>query len=135
VFDGTKDTPYAEADEANPQSVYGQTKLDGEKALIAATANHIILRTSWVAGVWGNNFAKTILRLASERDELKVVSDQFGAPTSAAFVADATAHLVRQLQRREKQAFPFGLYHLTASGEASWHDYAQYIVGEAIKIG
>src|SRR5690606_12706751 len=93
------------------------------------------LRTSWVVGAHGANFAKTMLRLAADREELKVVADQFGAPTSAALIADVTAHLVRQLQRDGSKDFPFGVYHLAAAGETSWHAYAQFVICEAIRMG
>jgi dTDP-4-dehydrorhamnose reductase len=135
VFDGDQTTPYAESDAVGPQSVYGQTKLDGERALAQATPHHVILRTSWVVGAHGGNFAKTMLRLAAEREELKVVADQYGAPTSAALLADVTAHLARQIQREGATTFPFGTYHLAAGGATSWHEYAQFVIGEAIKAG
>jgi dTDP-4-dehydrorhamnose reductase len=135
VFDGTKQGHYTESDPTNPQSVYGKTKRDGEQALQQSGAMHLILRTSWVVGAHGANFAKTMLRLAADRDSLNVVADQFGAPTSAALLADITAHLVRQCQREGKQNFPFGTYHLVAGGETNWCDYARYVVGEASKAG
>lgn len=135
VYDGSKDGVYLESDPVAPQSVYGQTKLDGERALQAATPQHVILRTSWVVGAHGGNFAKTMLRLAGDRDELKVVADQFGAPTSAALIADVTAHIARQMLRDGADGFPFGVYHLAAAGETSWHAYAQYVIGEAIGMG
>lgn len=135
VFDGEQSHPYTEADATGPQSVYGRTKLGGELALARATPDHLILRTSWVVGAHGGNFAKTMLRLAGEREELKVVADQFGAPTSAALLADATAHAVRQLQLGGKASFPFGTYHLSASGETNWHAYAQFVIGEALRMG
>ena len=135
VYSGNKDGAYIEADEVNPQSVYGQTKLDGEKALIAANEKHVILRTSWVVGAHGGNFAKTMLRLASEREELKVVADQFGAPTSAALIANVTAHIARDLLRHTSDDFPFGTYHLAAKGETNWHAYAQFVIAEAIRMG
>ena len=135
VYSGNKDGAYIEADEVNPQSVYGQTKLDGEKALIAANEKHVILRTSWVVGAHGGNFAKTMLRLASEREELKVVADQFGAPTSAALIANVTAHIARDLLRQTSDGFPFGTYHLAAKGETNWHAYAQFVIAEAIRMG
>lgn len=134
VYDGSKDGIYLESDPVAPQSVYGRTKLDGERALQAATPQHVILRTSWVVGAHGGNFAKTMLRLAAEREELKVVADQFGAPTSAALIADVTAHIARQLLRDGVDGFPFGVYHLAAAGETSWHAYAQYVIGEAINM-
>ncbi len=135
VYDGSKDGLYTESDPVSPQSVYGQTKLDGERALQAATPRHVILRTSWVVGAHGGNFAKTMLRLAGDRDELKVVADQFGAPTSASLIADVTAHIARQMLRDGADGFPFGVYHLAAAGETSWHAYAQYVIGEAIGMG
>lgn len=135
VYDGSKDGLYTESDPVSPQSVYGQTKLDGERALQAVTPRHVILRTSWVVGAHGGNFAKTMLRLAGDRDELKVVADQFGAPTSASLIADVTAHIARQMLRDGADGFPFGVYHLAAAGETSWHAYAQYVIGEAIGMG
>ena len=135
VYDGSKDGLYTESDPVSPQSVYGQTKLDGERALQAVTPRHVILRTSWVVGAHGGNFAKTMLRLAGDRDELKVVADQFGAPTSASLIADVTAHIARQILRDGADGFPFGVYHLAAAGETSWHAYAQYVIGEAIGMG
>ncbi|WP_247596975.1 dTDP-4-dehydrorhamnose reductase [Hydrogenophaga sp. PAMC20947] len=135
VFDGEKAGSYTETDPTNPQSAYGRTKLQGEQGLAEATPHHLILRTSWVVGAHGGNFAKTMLRLAAERDELKVVADQFGAPTSAALLADVTAHLVRQLAREGAEKFPYGLYHLTAGGDTSWHAYAQFVIDHALKMG
>ncbi len=135
VFDGTKLGAYAEDDPTNPQSVYGRTKRDGEIALQASGARHVIFRTSWVVGAHGSNFAKTILRLAVERESLNVVADQYGAPTSAALLADVTAQLIRQRQREGDDKFPFGLYHLVASGETSWCDYARFVVAEALALG
>ncbi len=135
VYDGNKDGRYLESDPTAPQSVYGQTKLDGERALVAANGQHVIFRTCWVVGAHGGNFAKTMLRLAADREELKVVADQFGAPTSAALIADVTAHVVRQLLRDGSARFPFGTYHLAAAGQTSWHAYAQFVIGEAIGMG
>lgn len=135
VFDGTKDSPYTELDATGPRSVYGSTKLAGEHALSQATPDHLILRTSWVVGAHGGNFAKTMLRLAADREKLKVVADQVGAPTSAALLADVAAHLARQRQRDGREGFPFGTYHLTASGETSWHTYAQFVIAEALRAG
>ena len=131
VFDGIKQGAYTEDDLTNPQSVYGRTKRDGEVALQQSQARSLIFRTSWVVGAYGNNFAKTILRLALEREQLNVVADQYGAPTSAALLADVTAQLVRQRQREGDDNFPFGLYHLAASGETNWCEYAQFVVSEA----
>lgn len=134
VFDGTKDRPYVETDAANPQAVYGQTKFEGEQALLAATRRCVILRTSWVVGAHGGNFAKTMLRLAAERDSLNVVADQWGAPTSAALLADVTAHLVRQWLK-EREAFPYGLYNCAAGGETNWCDYARFVIAAAVQAG
>ncbi|WP_414674377.1 dTDP-4-dehydrorhamnose reductase [Massilia sp. UBA6681] len=135
VFNGSKDGSYSEDDQPDPQSVYGGTKYAGEVALAAANARHLIMRTSWVVGAHGGNFAKTMLRLAAEREQLNVVADQFGAPTSAAVLADLTAHLVRQYQREGADRFPYGTYHVAASGETSWCDYARFVIGEALTAG
>ncbi len=135
VFDGTKLGAYTEDDLMNPQSVYGRTKRDGEIALQASGARHVIFRTSWVVGTHGRNFAKTILRLALDRDSLNVVADQHGAPTSAALLADVTAQLIRQRQREGDENFPFGLYHLVAGGETNWCDYARFVVSGALALG
>ena len=133
VFDGCKDSPYFENDEANPQSVYGQSKWLGEEAIRAATPHHIILRTSWVFGLYGNNFLKTILRLAKERDSLSIVADQHGAPTSAALIADMTAHILRYYVQVSACNFHYGTYHLCAGGETTWCDYARFVLQEAKK--
>ncbi len=141
VFDGSKDGWYAESDAPNPQSVYGKTKLAGELALAASGARHLIFRTSWVFGAHGVNFAKTMLRLAAERQGLKVVADQFGAPTSAALIADVTAQVLgqwaqsRRLASADFPAFPYGLYHLVAAGRTNWHEYAQAVVMAAQAAG
>lgn len=134
VFDGLLDRPYVENDATTPQSVYGLTKRDGEVALAAATPQHLILRTSWVVGAHGNNFAKTMLRLAAERDSLRVVADQWGAPTSAALLADVTAHLIEQW-RNDAARFPYGLYHCTAAGATNWCEYARYVIARGIAAG
>ena len=128
VFDGKKTSPYLETDPTNPISVYGATKLRGEEAIRASGCHHIIFRTSWVYAARGSNFVKTMLRLGKERDELSVVSDQIGAPTSAALIADMTARAL---------AVPTlaGTYNLTAAGETSWHGFATLILGEAQKLG
>jgi dTDP-4-dehydrorhamnose reductase len=135
VFNGTKQGAYSEDDEPDPQSVYGSTKFAGERALAEANPRHLILRTSWVVGAHGGNFAKTMLRLAAERDQLSVVADQFGAPTSAALLADLTAQLIRQYQREGANVFPYGTYHVSASGETSWYDYARFVINEAVVAG
>jgi dTDP-4-dehydrorhamnose reductase len=135
VFDGAGTTPWTEDDTPAPHSVYGASKLAGERALTEACPQHVILRTGWVLGVHGGNFAKTMLRLATERDQLTVVDDQFGAPTSAALLADLTAHLVRHYAREGRDAFPFGLYHVAAAGETSWYDYARFVLDAARSAG
>jgi dTDP-4-dehydrorhamnose reductase len=131
VFDGSGTTPWKETDGTGPLSVYGQTKLEGEQA-VASTPKHLILRTSWVYATRGGNFAKTMLRLAGEREALTVINDQFGAPTSAELLADVTAHALRQLQDQPALA---GLYHCIASGETTWHGYAQFVLGQAQALG
>ncbi|MGE5823583.1 MAG: dTDP-4-dehydrorhamnose reductase, partial [Bacteroidota bacterium] len=123
VFDGEKPTPYVEDDPPNPINVYGKTKLEGERAIRAADCRHLILRTSWVYGARGKNFLLTILRLAREGRELRVVDDQIGAPTASFAIAQATAQLVRASAR--------GLYHLCAAGAASWCGFARAIVAHA----
>lgn len=135
VFDGSKEGTYTETDQPAPQSVYGSTKLAGERALAAGNPRHLILRTSWVVGAHGGNFAKTMLRLAAERERLTVVADQFGAPTSAALLADLSAQLIRQYQREGAGSFPYGTYHVSASGETNWCDYARFVIGEALAAG
>jgi dTDP-4-dehydrorhamnose reductase len=135
VFDGAKDGPYDEADRPAPCSVYGKTKHAGEQALAAAHARHLILRSSWILGAHGGNFAKSMLRLAAERDSLGVVADQVGAPTPAALLADVSAHLIRQYQREGADVFPYGTYHVAASGATSWYDYARFVIGAAQAAG
>ena len=128
VFDGSGSRPWTEADTPAPLNVYGRTKLEGEQLIQAAGPNHLILRTSWVYAARGGNFAKTMLRLARERERLTVIDDQFGAPTGADLIADVTAHAIRQALERPSNA---GLYHLTASGETSWHGYAKHVLAQA----
>lgn len=135
VFDGTKAGAYVETDTTNPQSVYGTTKRDGEVALQQSGCRHLILRTSWVVGAHGGNFAKTMLRLAAERESLNVVADQWGAPTSAALLADVTAQLVGRARREGLDGYPFGLYHLVAGGETNWFDYARDVIAQAHAAG
>lgn len=135
VFDGTKLGAYTEDDLTNPLGVYGRTKRDGELALGESGARYLIFRTSWVVGAQGNNFAKAILRLALEREQLNVVADQYGAPTSAALLADVTAQLVRQRQQEGEDRFPYGLYHLVAGGDTTWCEYARFVVSEALAAG
>ena len=135
VFDGRQRDAYRENDQANPLNIYGRTKYDGELALACANPRHLILRTSWVVGAHGNNFAKTVLRLAAERDTLSIVADQSGSPTSASLLADVTAHIVRQYQREGSQGFPYGTYHLAAAGETNWFEYARFVLTRAIDAG
>ncbi len=136
VFDGSKDSVYTEQDSTNPLNVYGASKLAGEQAIQAAEADHLILRTTWVYTARGHNFLKSILRLAAEREELKIVADQIGAPTWARLIAETTAHVVRQsLLERQQGQFNSGIYNLTSSGETSWHGFAQAIVEYARQQG
>jgi dTDP-4-dehydrorhamnose reductase len=133
VFDGNKPAPYTEDDAPNPQSVYGRTKLAGEQAVSASGCKYLILRTSWVYGVHGGNFVKTMLRLAKERSELRIVSDQFGAPTWARDLAQATETSLSNWQQRNWDSDLSGLYHLTDAGRTNWHQYAKEIVRLARK--
>ena len=128
VFDGSGSKPWVETDATGPFSVYGRTKLDGEQRLAAACAKHLIFRTSWVYAARGGNFAKTMLKLAQERDTLSVINDQFGAPTGADLLADVTAHAIQQVQQQPAHA---GLYHLVASDETTWHGYAKHVLAQA----
>ena len=132
VFDGSGDKPWLETDATGPLSVYGVTKLAGEQAIIASACKHLIFRTSWVYGARGNNFAKTMLKLAQERDSLKVVNDQMGAPTGADLLADVTAHAIRTALQNPNVS---GLYQLAASGETSWHEYACFVIDFARQAG
>lgn len=132
VFPGNGETPWQETDATNPLNVYGQTKLDGEKALQAHCPKHLIFRTSWVYAGKGNNFAKTMLRLAKERTELSVINDQVGAPTGAELLADCTAHAIRVAVNKPEVA---GLYHLVASNMTTWYDYAALVFEEARSAG
>jgi dTDP-4-dehydrorhamnose reductase len=126
VFDGTKAAPYREEDKPNPINAYGRSKLAGEHAIRATGCRHLILRTSWVYGMRGSNFLVTMLRLARARPELRVVADQFGAPTWARHLADATAILLGKIETR--QAGATGIFHLAAAGETSWHGFAAAIL-------
>ena len=125
VFDGSGERPWSEADPTTPLSVYGKTKLEGEEAIRETSCQHLIFRTSWVYAARGGNFAKTMLRLATERDSLSVINDQFGAPTGAELLADASAHAIRTALQRPEVS---GLYHLVAGGQASWHEYAGFVI-------
>ncbi len=130
VFDGSGAHPWSEADTPAPLSVYGQTKLEGEQLIQGACPRHLIFRTSWVYAARGGNFAKTMLRLAQERERLTVINDQFGAPTGADLLADVSAHAIRQIFQRPEGV---GLYHVAASGETSWHGYAKHVVAQAVR--
>lgn len=136
VFDGRKNGPYLEEDAANPLSVYGRTKFEGEERVRANCARHLILRTSWVFGPHGANFPKTILRLTRERPQLEVVADQFGAPTSAELLADLTALALQHIALRGVGAGELaGTYHVSAAGRTSWHAYACHVVAQALAQG
>ncbi|MBK9020170.1 MAG: dTDP-4-dehydrorhamnose reductase [Sulfuritalea sp.] len=129
VFDGKRSGAYTEEDSPAPLSAYGRSKFDGERAIAAAGARHQVFRTCWVYGLHGANFMKTMLRLGRDRDELRVVGDQFGAPTWTRHLADATALV---LARKD---VPDGLYHLAAAGETNWHEYAEAIFATALQSG
>ena len=128
VYDGTKKIPYVENDEINPVSVYGKSKLAGEAAIRAVGLPHLILRTSWVYGAYGKNFLKTILRLAAERDTLRIVGDQVGAPTSSESIANAVVQLVDVWKPTQENQT--GIYHLTNKGETSWYGFSCEIVNQ-----
>ncbi len=132
VFDGSGSEPWRESDAAGPLNVYGQTKLSGEQAIQNSGCNYLIFRTSWVFASMGNNFAKTMIRLATERDSLGVIADQIGAPTGADLIADVTAHA---LLASRSQPSVSGLYHLTASGQTSWHGYACFVIEQSRLMG
>ncbi|WP_180126523.1 dTDP-4-dehydrorhamnose reductase [Rhodoferax sp. BLA1] len=134
VFDGSGDRPWIETDTPGPLSVYGATKLEGEQLITAANPRHLIFRTSWVYAARGGNFAKTMLRLAQERDKLTVINDQIGAPTGADLLADVTAHALRQLTQAPNSAKAealAGIYHLVAAGQTSWFEYAKHVLAQA----
>jgi dTDP-4-dehydrorhamnose reductase len=137
VFDGSGSAPRSEDAPTGPLSVYGRTKLEGEELIRASGCRHLILRTSWVYAARGGNFARTMLRLAAERESLNVISDQVGAPTGAELLADVTAHAVRQVLAEPALA---GSYHCVAGGESNWFDYARFVIewarahGEPIRV-
>lgn len=132
VFDGSKEGAWVETDAANPLSVYGRTKYDGEERIRASGARHLILRTSWVFAARGGNFAKTMLQLAKERETLSVVADQHGAPTGAELLADATALALYRVAVSGAEAQGLsGTYHLAASGATTWHAYARHVLAQA----
>ena len=140
VFDGSGTQPWLETDATGPLGVYGQTKLEGERGIAASGCLHLIFRTSWVYAARGGNFAKTMLKLAKDRERLTVINDQFGAPTGADLIADVTAHAIRQVRLKTRMANDAandpdgaaslsGLYHLVASGVTTWFDYANHVLG------
>ncbi|MFC4925350.1 dTDP-4-dehydrorhamnose reductase [Delftia deserti] len=131
VFDGSGSAARTETEATAPLSVYGSSKLEGEQLIQASGCRHLIFRTSWVYAARGGNFAKTMLRLAQEREALSVIDDQWGAPTGADLIADVTAHAIRQLQRQPGDQ---GLYHLVAGGETTWHAYASHVIARAREL-
>jgi dTDP-4-dehydrorhamnose reductase len=137
VFDGSGSTPWVEDSPTGPLSVYGRTKLEGEQLIRASGCRHLLLRTSWVYAARGGNFAKTMLKLALERDTLSVIDDQIGAPTGADLLADVTAHALRSALQ---QPAVTGTYHAVAAGETSWHGYARHVIefaraaGQPVKV-
>ena len=131
VFDGSGNHARQEGEGTGPLSVYGQTKQEGEKAIVATGCKYLIFRTSWVYAARGGNFAKTMLRLAAERERLTVIDDQYGAPTGADLIADVTAHAIRSAFHKPALA---GVYHLVAAGETTWHGYASHVVAQARQI-
>jgi len=135
VFDGSGFQPWQESDDTRPLSVYGASKLAGEVAIAQQCPKHLILRTSWVVGAHGGNFLKTMLRLAAERDTLRVVADQIGAPTSTNLLADVTVTLITAMENAATSDTRWGVYHVAAGGETSWHGYAQYVISGAVDRG
>lgn len=131
VFNGSGHTPWQEGDPTGPLNAYGLTKLEGEQRILQAGRQHLIFRTSWVYAARGGNFAKTMLRLARERERLTVIDDQFGAPTGAEVIADITAHAIRHVLRTGQGQ---GTYHLAASGETTWHGYARFVIEQAQRL-
>lgn len=132
VFDGSSDRAWVETDKTAPLNVYGASKLEGERLIQQSGCQYIIFRTSWVYGTRGGNFAKTMLQLARERDTLKVINDQIGAPTGAELLADMTAHAIQKARLCPEVS---GLYHLAAGGETSWHGYASFVLAFAQRAG
>ena len=146
VFDGSGTQPWLETDATGPLGVYGQTKLEGEQGIAASGCRHLIFRTSWVYAARGGNFAKTMLKLAKDRERLTVINDQFGAPTGADLIADVTAHAIRQVRLQTRMANDAandpdgaaslsGIYHLVASGVTTWFDYANHVLGQDAQGG
>jgi len=129
IFDGTKKSPYAETDAPNPLGAYGRTKLEGDRAVKASGADHLIFRLCWVYGARGQNFMLTMQRLARVRETLRVVGDQFGCPTWSRMIAEATAQALKQVLAEADQSAFNGEYHLAADGRTSWHEFASRIIG------
>ncbi|MCZ7887206.1 dTDP-4-dehydrorhamnose reductase [Agrobacterium salinitolerans] len=134
VFDGAKDTAYVESDPTGPTSVYGRSKLEGERAVSEATDNYVVLRTAWVYSEYGNNFVKTMLRLSENRDEINVVADQFGCPTSANDIAAAVVTIARKLVEDSSPSVR-GVFHLSGTGETNWANFAKQIFAFAKEHG
>ncbi len=135
VYDGSGEQPWREGDPTGPLGVYGRSKLAGDEAIARENPRHLILRTSWVFDSWGQNFARSILKAATARDELAIVADQWGAPTRAALIADVTAHVLRTVQARKDAPSLAGTYHLAAAGFTNWHAYALLMLREAQRLG
>ena len=133
VFDGSGNHTRQEGEGVGPLNVYGQTKLEGERAIVTSGCKYLIFRTSWVYAARGGNFAKTMLRLAQERERLTVIDDQHGAPTGADLIADITAHAMRRVLSTQSTSLS-GVYHLVAAGETSWHGYAQHVIDTAKRM-
>jgi len=133
VFDGSGSHARQEGEGVGPLNVYGQTKHEGEQAIVASGCKYLIFRTSWVYAARGGNFAKTMLRLAQDREKLTVINDQYGAPTGADLIADVTAHAIRRVQNTQNISLG-GVYHLVASGETTWHGYANHLIDQAKRI-
>ena len=126
IFDGEKTAPYTEMDAPNPINVYGASKLAGEEFIAASNCNHFIFRTTWVIGKDGRNFAKTILRLATQRDSLSVISDQYGVPTSPSLITNVTIDAIRAI--KQQKAWPSGAYNLAPLGVSTWYEIAQTLI-------
>jgi dTDP-4-dehydrorhamnose reductase len=135
VFDGAKGAPYVETDPVNPLGAYGATKQEGERLVLAANPRSVVLRTAWVCSPDGANFVKTMLRLAKEREEIRVVADQHGAPTFAADLADAVARMAPRLLRAPAGDAAFGLFHLSGAPHTTWHGFTEAIIAEAARRG
>lgn len=135
VFDGEAPRAYREEDRASPKNVYGRTKRAGELSLQASGVDSLIIRTSWLMGAHGSNFLKAILSKARQHSEFQVVEDQWGAPTSVNLIAGVTRKLIDKVELGSRSQFPFGIYHVTAGGETSRHEYAQFIVSKALALG